>query len=72
MERGEIVAQLEEIARDLEARQRLVNDAYKRRRELILAAAADGMSDVEIAAAAGVKRQYVERLRSGRPRRPQP
>jgi len=70
VERDELMAEIHELTARIRAHHTGVREASARRRELILAAVATGASDAEIATAAGISRQAVERIRNARPRKP--
>lgn len=63
------MARISELTKQIKAHRSGAESAYEERRRLILEAAANGYSDSQIADAAGISRQLVERIRSGRPRR---
>lgn len=70
MERDELMAEIEQLTRAIKDHHTGARQASARRRQLILEAVAMGATDTEIAAAAGVSRQIVERIRNARPRQP--
>jgi len=62
------MAEIKHLTDAIKAHHSGARQASARRRQLILEAVAMGATDVEIAAAAGVSRQVVERIRNARPR----